>query len=1062
MQSGLKDDRPFTIRLLGTPDMIWHDEHWELPRRQARALLYRLAAAETPASRQYLGFLFWADTPETQARRNLNRLLSYLRRQLPVPEMLVLQGEGVQLDLERCRSDVLDFQHLRRNHNPTSLEQAAALVRGDFLEGFELDGAREYERWVSESRLEIERALLHTLNALARLQLRAGHYEAAIATAHRYLNIDMLSEPMHVILLEAYAHIGNRTAAQHQYERLAITLESELGVSPLPETQALFQSILSRGFDLQRSKAPLQALHIRPGLNLPLIGREGQLERLSRAVAGQISGGLVLVSGEAGIGKSRLLEAFAASYPDLVLVGSSHPTTTQIAYQPVTQALRQALDKPWSWSAIPAIWLSEASRLLPNISRHFPDLPPRLQLEPAQAQARLLEALTQICIHLAAGAGTLLLGLDDVHWMDEDSRTWLDYLIKQLPGSQVIVLATFRSELAEKVQAFRRGAARLGCLAEIDLPGLDLPSACELIAAADLPSPVPQELAKTLHQVTAGNPFYLLEILAAYAETTAPLPAKMPAELLIPSSLHDLVQGRLDRLPPIERQVIEAAAIAAPLSDLDLLQYIAGRPAWEVSQALEALVTRNFLTADRLKLHFRHEIIRTVVDNLLSPWRKQLLHRRAGEGLQQLTTLKIENRHAWQGYHYTLGGMLGEAVRAFDLAAADSLSRYAFQSALNYLDQALALAERVDFPRQDLSRLNADRGKTLIHLGHLPEAETAFRQALTICPPGEHLALAQVTMQYADTYLRRFLLDDCRKQLEQALSLLGSVKTSHEQKVWLEIQLMRMSLFYYQSLPDEIEKLAPHIEPLLNRHGSPAQQIQYLALIDQVHLRQHRYQVRDEHILANEAQAYQIALESGDPVLIGERHFANGMISWFRGDLGQAIEAFESGLDIAQKLKLASLENQCLVYLIAVLRMAGETTRIREALSRCQQVAEQAQNLTYLGAARAHAAWLALQDGDAVLARAEAQAALAWWQKTPTYPFQWLANTVLFKLNMAAGDIDGACRAAYALHAPPQQWLTNEIHAIFDQVVGLAGDSPEELRAALWRAWQVLEAAGYC
>ena len=102
-----------------------------------------------------------------------------------------------------------------------------------------------------------------------------------------------------------------------------------------------------------------------------------------------------MISGEAGIGKSRLLQEFATSQSRVVLSGNCHASTQRLPYQPLVQALRQALSVPELWEGIRPIWLTETSRLLPELGDHFPDLPQPIDVEPDQAQARLYEALTQ-------------------------------------------------------------------------------------------------------------------------------------------------------------------------------------------------------------------------------------------------------------------------------------------------------------------------------------------------------------------------------------------------------------------------------------------------------------------------------------------------------------------------------------------------------------------------------------------------------------------------------------------------------------------------------------------
>lgn len=284
-----------------------------------------------------------------------------------------------------------------------ALQRAVDLYRGPFLAGFSLPASPEFEAWVTQERYAAERRYLEALAALMDRRAASGEYASAIACARRYLETDDLAEEVHRRLIELYAAAGDRSAALRQFERCAVILERELGVSPLPETRAVYQAVLAHQ-PLPEQTAPL-AWATLPSLHVPLVGRDEALRQLERAYARVQAGRgeVVLIAGEAGIGKSRLMQEFAASCADrpLILAGAGHPDTQTIPYQPVIEALRPALTvRPVAGNLQP-VWLAEASRLLPELRSLYPDLPPPLPAEPEEARGRLFEALYQIVLGLA-------------------------------------------------------------------------------------------------------------------------------------------------------------------------------------------------------------------------------------------------------------------------------------------------------------------------------------------------------------------------------------------------------------------------------------------------------------------------------------------------------------------------------------------------------------------------------------------------------------------------------------------------------------------------------------
>jgi DNA-binding SARP family transcriptional activator len=235
------------IALLGPPTLMWAGQPIAMARRQARALLYRIAAAAQPVPREQLAFLLWPDSPEATARRNLTVLLTQIRRALPSPDLLVTFGDAIGLDREAVESDTAALAALISQANGTGqldlLADALSQYRGPFLDGFALPDSAEFDAWASQERQVWERRYLDALAVLVEGYAAAGAYQAAMAAALRYLATDELAEDMHRRLIELYGLAGDRAAAMRQFERCVVMLERELGVDPLPETRAVYEAV---------------------------------------------------------------------------------------------------------------------------------------------------------------------------------------------------------------------------------------------------------------------------------------------------------------------------------------------------------------------------------------------------------------------------------------------------------------------------------------------------------------------------------------------------------------------------------------------------------------------------------------------------------------------------------------------------------------------------------------------------------------------------------------------------------------------------------------------------
>ncbi|HEY7350401.1 MAG TPA: AAA family ATPase [Ktedonobacterales bacterium] len=803
--------------LLGAPRIERDNLPISVDTRKAIALIAYLAVTHERQSRDRLAALLWPDYDQTHARAALRRTLSTLNK--------ALAGEWLNLEREQLNLhpgpdlwlDVEVFSHYlaacRTHGHPSSkvcpacigpLAEAVSLYRDDFLAGFSLRDSPDFDDWQFFQAESLRRDLAGALERLVYGYSALGQFDAAITTGRRWLALDRLHEPAHRYLMQLYTWAGQRAAALHQYRECVQVLEQELGVAPLEATTQLYQAIKENHAppppeQWQTSSAAPEdnaasARNPKPatatGLSVssppnntysasgyPLVGRAAEWSTLTRSYAASSAcGQLIVIEGEAGIGKTRLAEEFLASVQNkgaAVSAARCYEGETHLAYGPIGAGLRAAIvqqGRLQRLEGLSPLWLSEAARLLPELGSLRPDTPPAPPLDSPGAQSRFFEGLKHVIQALCSDAQPGLLFLDDAHWADSASLDLLTYLTRRLYENRFSLIFTWRSELVppgHRLQHLLSEAQRSGNATILSLARLSQPTVGELVRSATAGDAA---LVDRLYQETEGLPFFLVEYLAALANGVLTAESE---NWSLPGGVRDLLRSRLVAVSETGWQLLTAAAAIGRSFDFDTLREASGRSEEETVTALEELLTRRLVREvqggageQALIYDFSHEKLRELVYEETSLARRRLLHRRIAEALVSRTR-GVRESSALTGQiarHYRLAGTESAAAEYFRLAGERARNLYANTESLEHFQTALALG----YPEP--AALHVSIGDLHTLLGEYSAALRSYETAAALAEPG---ALAGIEHKLGAVYERRGDWELAESHFEAALAALG-------------------------------------------------------------------------------------------------------------------------------------------------------------------------------------------------------------------------------------------------------------------------------------------------
>jgi DNA-binding SARP family transcriptional activator len=639
--------------------------------RKARRLLARLAVARGgPVGADALAEVVWGDDQPSQPADQLSVLVSRLRSTLGA-DRLTRTPAGYVL-----HTDWLDLAALaelaaeaRRRLDTGAIAPATAAARAalDLIRGPVLPEEPDDPPWLEADRVAAVRHGAQARLVAAEAALATGDPWTAIGHAERGLEIEPYDEAALRVLMAAHEAAGRPALALRAYAELAERLRDELGADPSPPTRALHLRLLRGEPVAPRERADPGPTP--PGGPTRFSGRDKDLAvlaaALERAAAGRTE--FVVVEGEAGIGKTRLLTEFLARPPGrgpAVLRCRADEHAGGLPLQPLLDALatrlragdRHGADDADELLAGPAALL----RGLLGPVGHTTAAP---YAAPDAGLATVFAAYDTVIGRLAA-AGPLILTVDDVQWADPASRARLHHAARRLSPVPLLILAAQRSGEGEAVHADT--VLRLG--------PLDRSAAAAMLGLAESAPAL-----ERLHERSGGHPLFLRELARAGAGE-------------LPASIRESISERANRAGPAVAATLRAAAVLGPDVDLELLAAVLDAPVTALLDHLEDAVRRQLLVESGVGFGFAHELVRDALRTGTGAARVVLLHRQAA----RILAGRANADPLAAAHHARLGGDPATAATVLARAGELAAGRFDLAEAQRLLDEAVAQDDRTD------------------------------------------------------------------------------------------------------------------------------------------------------------------------------------------------------------------------------------------------------------------------------------------------------------------------------------------------------------------------------
>jgi tetratricopeptide (TPR) repeat protein len=608
---------------------------------------------------------------------------------------------------------------------------------------------------------------------------------------------------------------------------------------------------------MERSGAqPMRTAFDEPGVCPSLLGRDSQLDALRQAAAGVAAGRgqAMLVAGDAGIGKSRLVRELAAQLEQdgwVVRQGDCFERDQALPYGPVAELLRHTLGSEPPPAVVEQLGLRavDLARVLPELTRVLPSDRESVRTDPEQDRWRLFHVVNEVLGEAASRAPALLI-VEDVHWADDASLDLLHSFARTLARRRVLLLLTYRSDevhralrkLLDSLERERLARElRLAPLEPIDVDGM-------LRATLGLGRSPRREFLEQVNSLTEGNPFFIEELVRTLIADGQLIRSRgmwtwaaSVAELRVPQTVLAAVQRRSEQLTDGAHQVLEMAAVVGQRFEFALLGALLGLDEAHLIASIKELIGAGLVvevSADQLA--FRHALTREAILTQLLARERRLLHQRVAETMEQAYAHDRETHLAELAQHYHAAGLWPRAVEDGRRAGEQALALYAPGAAGEHFTRALEAAAQLHMPAE--AALLRARGQAREALGDFAGALADYEQALASAgdPATEWQALldlgslwASRDYEHASHWFERALAAartaDDRGRVARSLNRLGNwLVNIGRTGEGLELHRQALSLLEAEKDPTGVAETVDLLGVALGIHGDVVAAVEQL------------------------------------------------------------------------------------------------------------------------------------------------------------------------------------------------------------------------------------------
>jgi tetratricopeptide (TPR) repeat protein len=815
---------------------------------------------------------------------------------------------------------------------------------------------------------------------------------------------------------------------------------------------------------------------------VPMIGRAAALARILGDFerAAKCEQRLVMVKGEAGIGKSRLLQAArdALEHEKHRWLGASclpfYTNTAHYAAQMLIEELAglSRLDQGEDRLAILRDFLGRVgcADTLPFVASGLGldsvEAPLGLRLSPEATKDKTLEAFIAI-FRAVATEQPLVLAVEDIHWADPSTVELLTLLTCRPSDACLLIILTSRSDSV---------VSWTPEVAPISLEPLTTSEGRELLRALAMEDEIPEPAMVEILRRSDGIPIYIEELAKEVVGRRAPGGGSSADHVSspdgghvtsIPIGVHSSLASRLDRLGDA-KLVAQLAAAVGRTFDEHMIAQLIDRDPESVRADLYVLVEAGILTtikgetasradsgatqgAQRNEYQFRHALLQEVAYHSLLKRTRQIYHARIARVLEDDFADDVSHRPEFVAHHWSEAKCPEQALPHLVRAAQQSAQRYANIEAAAFYTRAVQSLEDIRRSGHDTSSQWCQRqsdlleslGDTLALLVQRENAETVYRDAIAHLTDAPSLARARIVRKIGMVWQQQ--PDRALALYEEASRHLGVDQPNRDEewrREWVSLHLARVRSFYWFNRADTMMELVAEVQRYMNDYATPLQRSEFFNLLTLAGVRRERYAVSDETV--SHARDYvRAARDTGDLTETASACLTLGVILFCRGDCDESVAELQYALGLARQAGHPTFEIRCLTYLCSAHRRLGHVVDTLELCRELLRLATEKNMVEYAGMAHSNLTWAALAQGDLAAVDQHAQSALHDWEVFQVaYPFQWTARLPLLVLCAARSRVDLACEHARAMLKPDQHALPSALSGVLERIVARweAGD----------------------